>query len=137
MGGQVKQVGLVVHGKYLYAEQTDALDNAEVKKLHACYKGRLVVTKTLVSAALQLYAGVAFMCLPIPAEIQPRLIADRKSEPFVEHALSSATCELYHRYGMLLAPLTGALTKMKLCQLGDQCPIKDKNNVENKQKEEN
>ena len=49
------------------------------------------------STALQLY-GVASMFLPISAENQLMLIAD---DPFVGHALSSATCELYHRYGML------------------------------------
>ena len=66
------------------------------------------MTKTLGSAALQLYAGVAAMFLPI--ENQPGLIADLESDPFVRHALSSATCELYHRYSMFLAPLTTALT---------------------------
>ena len=64
------------------------------------------MTKTLGSAALQLYAGSVSLFLPIPAENQPGLIAD----PFVGHALSSATCEQYHRYGMFLAPLTAALT---------------------------
>ena len=43
----------------------------------------------------QLYAGVAAMFLPI--ENQPRFIADLEGDLFVGHALSSATCELYHR----------------------------------------
>ena len=79
------------------------------------------MTKTLGSAALQLYAGVAAMFFPI--ENQPGLIADLESDPFVGHALSSATCELYHRYGMYLAPLTAALTTLKHCQFGHCCPI--------------
>ena len=62
------------------------------------------MTKTLGSAALQLYAGLAAMFLPIAN--QPGLIADLESDPFVGHALSSAISELYHRYGMYLAPLT-------------------------------
>ena len=44
------------------------------------------------------------MFLPIPAENQPGLIADLEGDPFVGQALSSATCELYHRYDMFLAP---------------------------------
>ena len=80
------------------------------------------MTKTLGSAALQLYAGMVSMFLPIPAENQPRLIADLEGDPFVGHALSSATCELYHRYGMFLAPLTAALTSIKHCQFGHRCP---------------
>ncbi|MEW8332699.1 MAG: hypothetical protein AB2692_17325 [Candidatus Thiodiazotropha sp.] len=124
-GGQAGQYGLVVRGKAFTADQIDALDNTEIEKLYARYEARLgaVMTKTLGSAALQLYAGLASMFLPIPAESQPGLIADLEGDPFVGHALSSATCELYHRYGMYLAPLTAALTTMKHCRFGHQCPI--------------
>ena len=80
------------------------------------------MTKTLGFAALQLYAGSVSMFLPIPAEKQPGLIADLKGEPFVGHALSIVTCELYHCYGMFLAPLTTALTTVKHCQFGHRCP---------------
>ena len=80
------------------------------------------MTKTLGFAALKLYAGVVSMFLPIPFENQPVLITDLESDPFVGHALSSATCELYHRYGMFLAPLTAALTTIKHCQFGHRCP---------------
>ena len=62
------------------------------------------------------------MFLPILTENQPGLIADLEGDPFVGHALSSATCELYHRYGMFLAPLTTALTTIKHSQFGHQCP---------------
>ena len=72
------------------------------------------------------------MFLPISAENQPGLIADLEGDPFVRHALSSATCELYRRYGMLLAPLTAALTTSKHCQFGHRCPtvINDGNQAE-------
>ena len=67
------------------------------------------------------------MFLPIPAENQPGLTADLEGDPFVDHTLSSVTCELYHRYGMFLAPLTPTLTTIKHCQFGHRCPavIKD------------
>ena len=53
---------------------------------------------------------------------KPGLIADLEGDPFVGHALSSAICELYHRYGMFLALLTAALTTIKHCQFGHRCP---------------
>ncbi|MCG8045002.1 MAG: hypothetical protein JAY66_04865 [Candidatus Thiodiazotropha taylori] len=91
VGGQAKQYGLVVHGKVLTADQIDALDNSEIEKLYARYETRLgaAMTKTLGSTALQLYAGLASMFLPI--ENQPGLIADLEGDPFVGQALSSAT----------------------------------------------
>ena len=59
----------------------------------------------------------------LPAENQPGLIDDLEGDPFVGHALSSATCELYHRYGMLfLASLTAGLTTIKHRQFGRRCP---------------
>ena len=111
------------HFLFLFTlDQIDALDDAEIVKLYARYEARLwaAVTKTLGSAALRLYAGVASMFFPI--ENQPAFVADLEADPLVGHALSSVTCELYHRYGMLLAPLTAALTTMKYCQFGHQCP---------------
>ena len=47
---------------------------------------------------------------------------DLESDPFVDHALTSTACELYYRYGKLLAPITAALTTVKYCRFGHQCP---------------
>ena len=80
------------------------------------------MTKTLGSAALQLYAGVAFIFFPIPVENRLGLIADLEGDPFVGHALNTAVCELYHRFGMFLAPVTAVLTTMEHTQFGHQCP---------------
>ena len=66
--------------------------------------------------------GVVSMVLSIPAETKLGLIAHLEGDPFVGHPLNSATCELYHRYGMFLAPLTAALTTIKHCQFGHRCP---------------
>ena len=129
-GGQAGQYGLVVRGKAFTADQIDALDNTEIEKMYARYEARLgaAMRKTLGSAALQLYAGVASMFLPIPAGNQPELIADLEGDPFVGHALSSATCELYHRYGTFLAPQTAVVTTIKHCQFeGHQCPVRINN----------
>ena len=61
--------------------------------------------------------------LPIPPENQPAFVRDHEAHPFVWHALSSATCELSHRYGMHLAPQTAALTTFKHRQFKHQCPL--------------
>lgn len=117
-GGQAKQY----LGKIYTAEQIDGLNDAEIEKLYSRYEARLgtAMTKTLGCAALQIYAGVVSMLIPVDS--QPALIADLEDDPFVEHALSSAACELYHRYGMFLAPLTAALTTLKHTRFGHQCP---------------
>ena len=119
-GDQAGRYGLLAHGKALTASHIEELDDSEIERLYARYEARLgaAMTKTLGSAALQLYAGVVSMFFPIPPENQPGLIADFEGDPFVGHALSSATCELYHRYGMFLAPLTTALTTIKHCHFG-------------------
>ena len=122
MGGQAGRYGLLALGKALTASHIEELDDSEIERLYARYEARLgaAMTKTLGSAALQLYAVVS-MFLPLPAENQPGIIADLEGDPFVWHALSSATCELYHRYGMFLAPLTAALSTFKHCQYGHRC----------------
>ena len=96
------------------------MDNTEVEKPYACYKARLgaAMTKTV----FKLNAGMAAMFLPI--ENQPGLIADLEGDPFVGHTLSTATCELYHHYGVFLVPFTAALTTLKHCHFEHCCPVK-------------
>ena len=79
--------------------------------MHARYEVRLgaAMTKSLGASLVSLYASAASLLLPLPPERQPALVADLKEDPFVSSALSTACCELYFRYGMLLAPLTAAL----------------------------
>ena len=119
-GGQARQY----LGKAWTVEEIDALGDDEVGKLYARYEARLwaAMTKTLGRAALQLYTAAASLLLPIPPENQRPLMEDLESDPFVSHALTSTACELYYRYGKLLAPITAALTTVKYCQFGHQCP---------------
>ena len=72
------------------ADQIDTLDNTKIEKMYARYEARLGAAMT------KIYAGTVAMFLPI--ENLPGLIADLESDPFVGHALSTATYELYHRY---------------------------------------
>ena len=120
-GGQARQY----LGKAWTVEEIDSLGEDEVGKLYARYEARLgaAMTKTLGRAALQLYTAAASMFLPIPPENREPLMADLESDPFVGHALNSTACELYYRYGKLLAPITAALTTARYCQFGHLGPV--------------
>ena len=115
-GGQARKY----LGKSLSVEEIDKMDDDEVRKIYNRYEARLGVcmTKTLGKAALQLYTTVATMFLPIPPENRQPLMEDL----IVDRVLNSTACELYYRYGNLLAPITVALTTAKYCQFGHRCP---------------
>ena len=100
------------------------MTDEEILKLYATYESRLgaEMTKTLGNAALNLYAGLAAFFLPIPRENIPTLVSDLEADPFLENALNGSICELYHRYGMYLAPITTALTTLKHCQFEQKLP---------------
>ena len=59
-GGQAGRYGLLAHGEAITASHIEELDDSEIERLYARYEVRLwaAMTKTLGSAALQLYAGV-------------------------------------------------------------------------------
>ena len=82
-GLQAGRYGLLAHGKALTASHIEELDDSEIERLYARYEVRLesAMSTTLGSAALQLYAGVVSMFLPIPAENQPGQIADLEGDP--------------------------------------------------------
>ena len=122
-GGQSKQY----LGKSFTIEELDSLSDDELTKLYSRYEARLgaTMTQTLGQAALQIYTTAAGLFLPIPRENLQPLMTDLESDPFVRHALNSAACNLYYRYGAFLAPLTAALTTLKYCQFKQQVPIEN------------
>ena len=109
-------------GNRLTLAQLDVMSDDEISKHYSRYEARLgaSMTKTLGASALQMYALAASTFLPIPPENRPQLVIDLEEDPFVGHALTTACCELYYRYGMYLAPLTAAMTTAKHCQFEDQ-----------------
>ena len=117
-------------GQSISVDKIDGLSNEEVEKLYARYESRLgaTMTKTLGQSICSLYALVAGRYLPIPFESQDSLRSDLEKDPFVGHALTTITCELYHKYGMYLAPITAALTTAKYCEFKQ---IKSNVNINN------
>ena len=119
-GGRARQY----LGKAWSVEEINVLGDDEIRKLHTLYEDRLgaSITKTLGRAALQLYAAVVSLFLPIPPENRQPLVAELESDPFVDQTLTSIACEMYYHCGNLLAPFTAALTTLDYCQFGHQCP---------------
>jgi hypothetical protein len=105
-------------GKPMTVEQIVDAPDDEIVKLYARYESTLgaAMIRTLGAAAVWLYATAAGAILPIPQENQPMLVTDLEADPIVSHALNTAACELYHRCGVYLAPLTVALTTARYCQ---------------------
>ena len=119
-GGQTRKY----LGKALSVEEIDKMDDDEVRKIYTRYEARLGVcmTKTLGKAALQLYTTLATMFLPLPPENRQPHMKDLESDLIVDRVLNRTACELYYRYGNLLAPITVALTTAKYSQFGHRCP---------------
>jgi len=110
-GGQAKQY----LGRTLTVEQIETMSDVEIERLYSRYQSRLgaAMTKTLGVSLVKLYCSAASTWLPI--DDKEELESDLQSDPFVEHALSGLCCQLYHRFGTFLAPVTAALTTAKHC----------------------
>lgn len=52
----------------------------------------------------------------LPITDQWALVVELKVDPFLEHVLNTSTCQLYHKFGMCLAPAT--LTTIRHCCFG-------------------
>ena len=104
-------------GKLYNTEEIDKLDEKQITQLYARYEAVLGgrITQSLKQHMIFAYTrAVEAIC---PTVSQGRLaIRDTKEMckslnegPFIDVALSSLTCKLYHDYGHLLAPLEAAL----------------------------
>jgi hypothetical protein len=120
-GGQSK----LYLGRALTPEHIDDMTDEEIARLYTRYEMRLgaEMTQTLGRSALQLYVAIANRYLPI--DDLNSLQADLEKDPFARHALSAASCQVYHKCGMYLAPITVGLTTLRHCHFGHVCPRTD------------
>ena len=104
-------------GKLYSTEDIEKLDDKEIAKLYARYEAVLggIVNQTLKQHMIYAYTrAVEFLC---PTVSQGRFaVYDTQklhehltNGPFINLALTSLTCKLYHDYGHFLAPLEAAL----------------------------
>jgi hypothetical protein len=106
-------------GRAISLDQIDKLTHSEIVKLYARYEMVFgaSIAKTLGHYVLAMYSDLAAYYRP---KINPNsLTVDLEFNPLVEMALSTYSGSLYHRFGMLLAPIAVAFTTLKHCRFGE------------------
>ena len=111
-------------GRFYSTDEIEKLDDKEVAKLYAKYEAFLggQITSQLKQHFIYAYArAVEFLC---PTVSKGRLAVYNTSQmeqslnngPFIDLALTSLTCKLYHEYGHFLAPFEAALLTSSFVQ---------------------
>ena len=93
-------------GKEYTEEQINKMDCNDVNTLLNRYESILSaqMTKSLGKSVINLYSNVA--CSVLGVGNQQELITDLESNPFLNTALQRFTCDLYYRFGAMLAPVS-------------------------------
>ena len=93
-------------GKEYTEEQINEMDCTNVNTLLNRYESILSaqMTKSLGKSVINLYSNVA--CSVLGVGNQQELSTDLESDPFLNTALQRFTCDLYYRFGALLAPVS-------------------------------
>ena len=82
------------------------------------------MTKSLGKSVINLYSNIA--CSVLDVGNQQELSTDLEGDPFLNMALQRFTCNLYYRFGALLAPVSVGLitgkhyTKNSITKLNDR-----------------
>ena len=93
------------------------------------------MTATLIQSAIQSYTTLVSALLPIPFDRQPLLASSIQADRFVSHAVTTAACELYYRFGYYMDPLTAAMTAIGFCRFEDLQNIDNTNGQPNSEHE--
>ena len=101
-------------GKNISSTEIEKLDEKEVKKLYSRYEARVggMVTKSLKTQIISAYTNILGLLLPKQNIIiveREKLEKSLNDGPFINLALNKYTCNLYHKFGHLLAPIEAAL----------------------------
>ena len=91
-------------GREYTEEQINKMDCNDVNTLLNRYESVLSaqMTKSLGKSAINLYSNIA--CSVLGVDNQQDLSDDLECDPFLNTALQRLTCDLYYRFGALLAP---------------------------------
>ena len=101
-------------GKEYTEQQINEIDINYINILSNGYKSVLSVhmTKLLDKSVINLYSNIA--CSALDVGNQQDLSNDLECDPFLNTALRRFTCDLYYRFGALLAPISvGIITGRK------------------------
>ena len=101
-------------GKLMTMKEIEQLDEEVLRKLYARYEATLggQITRQLNKHMCYAYSrAVRFICPTLNFEVKDivGLSTSLSEGPFIDLALSSFTCKLYHEYGHLLAPIEAAI----------------------------
>ena len=101
-------------GKDYTEEQTNKLGAENVDKVFRGYQARIScqMVKYLGESIIRMISMRAYAALGI--NNQDELREDLESDPFLNLAVQSFTCELYYRLGSFLAPLSVRMIVYKL-----------------------
>ena len=93
-------------GKKYTEEQINKMDCNDVNTLLNRYKSVLSaqMTKSLGKSIINLYSNIA--CSVLGVGNQQELSTDLECDPFLNTAMQRFTCDLYYRFGTLLAPIS-------------------------------
>ena len=101
-------------GKAFNTKEIEELNQEQIQKLYARYEavlGGLITKQLKLHMCIAYSRAVKFICPTLNFELDDiKGLANSLSEgPFIDLALSSLTCKLYHEYGHFLAPLEAAI----------------------------
>ena len=93
-------------GKEYTEEQINKMDCNDVNTLLNRYKSVLSaqMTKSFGKSVISLYSNLA--CSVLSVGNQQELSTDLECDPFLDTAMQRFTCDLYYRFGALLAPVS-------------------------------
>ena len=93
-------------GKEYTEEQINKMDCNDVNTLLNRYKSILSaqMTKSLGKSVINLYSNIA--CSVLGIGNQQELSTNLECDPFLNTAMQRFTCDLYYRFGALLAPIS-------------------------------
>ena len=93
-------------GKEYTEEQINKMDCNDVNTLLNRYESILSaqMTKSLGKSVINLYSNIA--CSVLGIDNQQELSIDLDCDPFLNTAMQRFTCDLYYRFGALLAPVS-------------------------------
>ena len=93
-------------GKEYTEEQINEMDCANVNTLLNRYESVLSaqMTKSLGKSIINLYSNIT--CSVLGVGNQQELSTDLECDPFLNTAMQRFTCDLYYRFGALLAPVS-------------------------------
>ena len=132
-------------GKEYTEEQINKMDCNDVNMLLNRYEFILSaqMTKSLGKSVINLYSNLA--CSVLGVGNQQDLGDDLECDPFLNTAMQRFTCDLYYRFGTLLAPVSvGIITgkhyaKNSVTKLNDRTcgPTKSRNSDQTEEPSEN